>query len=40
MYGNGDIEISRALYNYVEDYLSSGIKISRKVPKAEVEEHI
>ena len=30
MYGNGDIEISRALYNYVEDYLSSGIKNKSK----------
>ena len=26
LYGNGDIEISRALYDYVEGYLGSGIK--------------
>ena len=26
LYGNGDIEISRALHNYIEQYLGSGIK--------------
>ena len=34
LYGNGDLEISKKLFNYIEDYLGSGIKNSTKGAKS------
>ena len=34
LYGNGDIEISKNLFNYIEDYLGSGIKNNSKGAKS------